>query len=404
DRAVVLLRPRSEGARSQGRDLRRQVAGVPAGGRPCESSISAQEQPPDGWRRRGVAADEGREAFGVDDDAIVQGVRDLHLCPPRRGGRLVGLVVFAPDATLKWDARAAGCRTRGSRVRPRGGGSEMPRRPPHPRRRTIGVLGVAALMWVVARHAEAFFPTNLRTLGGIQGHTHEAITTDSLVTLDAELFSPAQPTHSMRAANDAIVDGNVHVDDDQLHSALHFDGENFVAGQGRLLGIKEIVIASIQQNDTQGARNELGQALHSIQDFYAHSNWTNNNGSVNPDLGVTDHQLQNTLGINDPAEVNGQLTTLLTSGYYHGEDRSPPTSITNGHKDRHGGLTDTLSPIDFGLGLNRDSNNPEFSPEALKHELAANLAQQATMKYIHEILDQLTPKQVALLLGQSRTF
>src|SRR2546422_952279 len=84
----------------------------------------------------------------------------------------------------------------------------------------------------------------------------------------------AQPTDSMRAANEAIVDGNVHVDDDQLHSALHFDGENFFAGQGRLLGIKEIVIASIQQNDTQGARDELGQALHSIQDFYAHSNWT----------------------------------------------------------------------------------------------------------------------------------
>ena len=282
----------------------------------------------------------------------------------------------------------------------------MPRRPSHPRphRRAIGVLGVVALACGIARHAEGFFPTNLRTLGGIQGHSHEAITTDALEALDAELFGAAQPTDSMRTANDAIVDGNVHVDDDQLHSALHFDGENFFAGQGRLLGIKEIVIASIQQNDTQGARNELGQALHSIQDFYAHSNWTNNNGSVNADLGVTDHQLQNTLGINDPAEVNGQLTPLLTSGYYHGEDRSPPTSITNGHKDRHGGLTDTLSPIDFGLGLNRDSNNPEFSPEALKHELAANLAQQATQKYIHEILDQLTPKEVALLLGRSRTF
>jgi von Willebrand factor A domain-containing protein 7 len=280
----------------------------------------------------------------------------------------------------------------------------MPRRPPRPHhRRAIGILWIAAC-GVVAGRVEAFFPTNLRTLERIQGHSHEAITTEALEALDAERFGAQQPTDSMRAANDAIVAGNVHVDDDQVHSALHFDGENFFAGQARLLGIKEIVIASIQQNDVQGARNELGQALHSIQDFYAHSNWTNNNGGVNPDLGVTDHQLQNTLGINDPAEVNGQLTTLLTSGYYHDEDRSPPTSITKGHKDRHGGLTDKLSAIDFGLGLNRDSNNPEFSPEALKHELAANLAQQATKKYINEILDQLTPKQVALLLGRSRTF
>ena len=180
----------------------------------------------------------------------------------------------------------------------------------------LGVVAALALTVLGTGMAEAFFPTNLRTLGGIQGHSHEAITTDALEALDAELFGAAQPTDSMRAANDAIVDANVHVDDDQGHSALHFDGENFFAGQGRLLTIKGTVIASIQQNDTQGARNELGQALHSIQDFYAHSNWTNNNGSVNPDLGVTDHQLQNTLGINDPAEVNGQLTNwMLRSGF-----------------------------------------------------------------------------------------
>jgi hypothetical protein len=282
----------------------------------------------------------------------------------------------------------------------------MPRRPPrpHPHRQAISTLGIAALACgIVAGRAEAFFPTNYRTLGGLQGHSHEAITTEALEALDADFFEAAQPTDSMRAANDAIVSGNVHVDDDQLHSALHFDGENFFAGQGRLVAIKTIVVASIQANDVQGARTELGQALHTLQDFYAHSNWTNNNGSVNPDLGVTGHQLQNTLGINDPAEVNGNLTTALTSGYYHGEDRQPPTSITVGHKDRHGGLTDLLSPIDFGLGLNRDSNNFEFSPQAPNHELAANLAQQATKKYILEITDQLTPKEVALLLGKSRT-
>jgi len=253
------------------------------------------------------------------------------------------------------------------------------------------------------RQAAAFFPTNLSTLGGIQGHSHAQITRDALATLDGELFLVQAPSVTMLAANEAIAAGNVRVDDDQLHSALHFDGENFVAGQGRLLGLKQLVIASIQQDDAQGARQSLGEALHSIQDFYAHSNWTNGNGGLNADLGVDGHQLQNTLGINEPAEVNGVLTTALTSGYYHDEDRAPPTSIQTGHKDRHGGLADTLSPIDFGLGLNRDSNNPEFSPEALRHELSANLAEQATRKYIHEILDQLTPRQIALLLGKGPT-
>ena len=249
----------------------------------------------------------------------------------------------------------------------------------------------------------AFFPTNLRTtIVPLGGHSHERITTDALEALDSELFGVQSPSGSMRAANESIVDGNTHVDDDQSHSALHFDGENFVAGQGRILGLKEAVIASIQGNDAQGAREELGQALHSIQDFYAHSNWTNNNGGTNPDLGVDGHQLQNTLGTNDPAEVNGVLTTGLTSGYYHGEDRVPAI-LPNGHKDRHGGPFDSLSILDFGLGLNRDSDDPAFSPQFLQHETAASLAAEATKKYIREIADQITAQQLGLLLGKGPT-
>ena len=195
-----------------------------------------------------------------------------------------------------------------------------PRLPPY---RTVAASGLLCLIAAVTltlspTRVHAFFPTNLRTGGSLLGHSHERITTDALEALDAEFFGVQSPSGSMRAANEAIVDGNIHVDDDQIHSALHFDGENFVAGQGRILGLKEIVIESIQQNDAQGAREELGQALHSIQDFYAHSNWTNNNSSLNPDLGVDGHQLQNTLGINNPAEVNFVLTTALTSGYYRG--------------------------------------------------------------------------------------
>lgn len=273
--------------------------------------------------------------------------------------------------------------------------------PPH---RTAAAVGLLCLIVTVtlalsAGRAAAFFPTNFLTGEGATGHSHERITTDALEALDAEFFGVQSPTGSMRASNEAIVDGNIHVDDDQLHSALHFDGENFVIGQGRILGRKAAVIASIQQDDAQGAREELGQALHSIQDFYAHSNWTNNNGGLNPDLGVEGHQIQNTLGINDPAEVNGMLTTGVTSGYYHGEDRVPP-SLSNGHKDRHGGPFDSLSIFDFGAGLNRDSSESLFSPEFELHEQAANLAGEATKKYIHEIADQITQQQLALLLGK----
>jgi hypothetical protein len=275
------------------------------------------------------------------------------------------------------------------------------------RSRTVAASGRARLIAAVTialtcRTALAFFPTNVRTAGTLEGHSHERITTDALEALDTEFFGVQSPNGSMRAANEAIVDGNIHVDDDQLHSALHFDGENFVSGQARILGLKEAVIASMQENDAQGARQELGQALHSVQDFYAHSNWTNNNGAVNQDLGVDGHQLQNTLAINDPAEVNGVLTTGLTSGYYHGEDRVPPM-LSVGHKDRHGGPFDSLSILDFGFGLNRDSSDLAFSPQFGQHEAAASLAGEATKKYVREIAAQITRAQLGLLLGKGPT-
>jgi len=76
----------------------------------------------------------------------------------------------------------------------------------------------------------------------------------------------------MRSATEEIVNGNVHVDDDQTHSALHFDGENFFAGQGRILGLKEAVIASIQQNDAQGGQlAEEGEAPPQAGAAFAHA-------------------------------------------------------------------------------------------------------------------------------------
>src|SRR5262249_25885737 len=74
-----------------------------------------------------------------------------------------------------------------------------------------------------------------------------------------------------------------------------------------------------------------------------------------------------------------------------------------GHKDRHGGLTDLLSPIDFGLGLNRDSNDPLFSPQFAHHEDAASLAEDATRKYIREITEEITQEELDLLMGKGPT-
>jgi von Willebrand factor A domain-containing protein 7 len=264
------------------------------------------------------------------------------------------------------------------------------------------VLAIATLAFGDGM-AEAFIPTNFLSGGGSLGHSHEEITTNALEALDSELLSAGSPSGSMRAANHAIADGNISVDDDQGHSALHFDGENFVGGQIRLLALKDAVVASLQENDAEGAREQLGEALHTIQDFYAHSNWTNNNSVVNPDLGVVGHLIGGTLGLLDPAEVDGVLTPLLTSGYYHDED-SIPMLLPTGHKDRHGGPTDFALPASvFGDGLNRDSTSSVLSPQFALHQDAARLAGDATKKFIREIADLISAEQLDLLLGKGPT-
>ena len=111
-----------------------------------------------------------------------------------------------------------------------------------PRHRTATrslLLLATAMLALRSRKADAFFPTNALTFQGFEGRSHEKITTDALEALDGEFFGGQSPNGSMRAANQEIAEANIDVDDDQLHSSLHFDGENFAVGQGRLLGLKQ---------------------------------------------------------------------------------------------------------------------------------------------------------------------
>jgi hypothetical protein len=74
-------------------------------------------------------------------------------------------------------------------------------------------------------------------------------------------------------ARDAISQANADVDDNQTQSALHCDGENLDEAQSRLQTFHAEVIAALNDNNAGGAREALGSALRTVQDFYAHSNW-----------------------------------------------------------------------------------------------------------------------------------
>ena len=147
----------------------------------------------------------------------------------------------------------------------------------------ILVLVLIQLPTMRQNSVQAFMPTNARafllTLR-TSNWTHQSMTRSAIKELDAEFFSITKLTNSMKKAIEQIADSDASVDD--LHSeggtqfdksASHFDGENFQGSQERLTNYMLAVITALQDQDAKKARYSLGQALHTLQDFYSHSNW-----------------------------------------------------------------------------------------------------------------------------------
>lgn len=61
----------------------------------------------------------------------------------------------------------------------------------------------------------------------------------------------------------------------KILSAAHFDSEAFMNGSRRILKLRGAVVADAltAHADLTHARAKLGQLLHTLQDFYSHSNW-----------------------------------------------------------------------------------------------------------------------------------
>ncbi len=74
-----------------------------------------------------------------------------------------------------------------------------------------------------------------------------------------------------------IIYGNRYVDSVEiLNSAAHFDNEDIRGGAKRLVDIRDEIINEINNTDivfNTEVQFKLGRALHTLQDFYAHTNW-----------------------------------------------------------------------------------------------------------------------------------
>lgn len=221
-------------------------------------------------------------------------------------------------------------------------------------------------------------------------YTHESITRSAVATFADIVFDGR--SGARKPALGQIAVANAAVDDDQYHSALHFDGEAFPEGQARLQDLRIRIALDMSRKDVTAARTHLGQALHTVQDFYAHSNWVElGNSGAYPHLGELGYTIERRAS---GARCSGSTltTTELTSGYFSGEDRAP---VDGGC--RHGGQKDYGSTRE---GISKDDGYFFNSPHASYHKAAGEAATRGTIAFLNSLwLNELSTTQMAQVLG-----
>ena len=233
-------------------------------------------------------------------------------------------------------------------------------------------------------------------------------------TIYAEL-GLSSVTATMAHARATILDANANVDDLFKHAtAYHCDAENFNRCNFVITSNLSATVQQIREDRLDAARENFGTALHTLQDFYAHSNWIElGHNELHPLLGKP-----GTIGDISPSIYNGStsdepscreltlglscsrnnlITSLLTSGYYSGQDRSRPAG-----KCRHGGLLD-LSPGIGGIAKDMSVCTGFFTPDIFdsphsdNHPAAAALAVRYQVRLVGPAGPQAAPARVVRL-------
>ncbi|CAF0907544.1 unnamed protein product [Adineta ricciae] len=235
-------------------------------------------------------------------------------------------------------------------------------------------------------------------------------------TID-DLYKLAYPEYSdaqiefyslpLKFTLDLVMTYNALVDldpDTKKLSPAHFDSETFNNGSRRIILLRQKVVSDSRtaDNDLTDARQKTGQLLHTLQDFYSHSNWVEmGNTDVNTligrnetvgqvaapnqatcsDTGCTKKTQKCSLWQqitirkcplvyydctdNILAAINSQR--ILTSGYLFnqtGENGQPLNKPANVGKCSHGSVLDDSANVPAIGGINKDSNSLLFSPHA----------------------------------------
>jgi von Willebrand factor A domain-containing protein 7 len=270
----------------------------------------------------------------------------------------------------------------------------------------IFLSGIIMLFFLIVSDSSiAFIPGPPRSLV-TSGKTHKDITYDALDEIYASYgYGPKGTkayTKSMKTARDSFADMNAWVDYNEDKSApAHCDGEQLeqcskVISERVKSGLNSLVT----KDDIDAARIDIGKALHTLQDFYSHSNWVElGHSDVNNEVGTSFISSMANSSDDTCIQENSHyvalessvcntvnlITSKLTSGYFAGTS-GPPTGT--GKKCNHGGAFDGAG---YNLnGINKDATSCTaagifVAPHSDHHPVAANVAIKATSDLFNEI-------------------
>ena len=207
--------------------------------------------------------------------------------------------------------------------------------------------------------------------GGHGGITKKALG-DASITISGETLKFTD------RAKEEIKDANFEVDHHQLTPEFHFDNETLRKGTMRIKALKEKVISEATGGNGKAARKALGGALHTIQDFFAHSNQADQGLNI-PEFGsdiLSD--LLDTTATCSGSFLNPGSTLLpgigMTTGYFTIPLCNPP-----GGKCKHG--------LAICPGIAKDSETHPF------HSTANGNAASESTKFIMSIIND--PRMIA---------
>nr|XP_020451861.1 von Willebrand factor A domain-containing protein 7-like [Monopterus albus] len=278
------------------------------------------------------------------------------------------------------------------------------------------VLGIGLLALALLRPTMAFVP-----IGG-GASTHVSITGAALLQKVTETcravveaagheFKPtgSSPEELVKACLGPTAKGEVS--GAKFHSALqeiytqnglvdrnfvssaphHFNSEAFLEGRSLIISGMVVIKANIRNENFQAARETLGRVLHTLQDFYSHSNWVELGykepfiNLIRPDLPLENLADVNTATCSDcasgtcpnPILPNILKQKKLTSGYMGIFSANKPRG-----KCSHGGASDLTSTAIPRGGISKDERR---SDNVALHNAAVNAATAASLQLLEDI-------------------